>query len=428
MADNSDVEIRSMTANDLTAELLYVKSLCDFKQLYQTVITPFFEIGNAEAFQRYLLSLPSCSSAKDLNDLIKRLLTGHIVICFNHSILVYEVQKIESAPVSEATVESIVQGPKDAFNDNIDITINLIRHRYQSPDLKVDSRFIGSKSRTRTVMLYDQSKVDNDVLGQLKDKLSRIETELLQSAGELVKSLTDARFNIFPTMIVTERPDRVVMNLCEGKIAVAVDGTPFVIILPSVFNDFFAAMDDKYQLPLTGVFLKAIRYIGLFLTFSLPAFYVAFTSYNPEILRVQLTLLIAGSRAGVPYPSFVEVLIMLIMMEFLVEASLRLPKAIGPTATTVGGLILGQAATEAGLVGSIMIILVSAVAISNFVIPVNMMNFSIRVIKYMFVLFATLFGLVGIVLGIVAFTMYLSNLRSFGKPYFKAFRIGNSSN
>jgi hypothetical protein len=215
----------------------------------------------------------------------------------------------------------------------------------------------------------------------------------------------------------------VVFNLAEGKIAVMLDTTGFAILLPVIFNDFFVAMDDKIQLPFIGRFLKLLRVIGVVMTLWLPALYVAFASYNPEFVRVQIALLIAGSRATVPYPSFVEVLIMLIMMEFLTEASLRLPRAIGPTATTVGGLILGQAATEAGLVGNIMIILVSVVAISNFMIPLNMMSFSIRVLKYFFVIAAAMIGLVGVVVCLVGFTMYLCSQRSFGQPYFKMFFI-----
>ncbi len=143
---------------------------------------------------------------------------------------------------------------------------------------------------------------------------------------------------------------------------------------------------------------------------------------------MQIALLIAGSRATVPYPSFVEVLVMLMMMEFLTEASLRLPKAIGPTATTVGGLILGQAATAAGLVGNIMIILVSAVAISNFLIPLNMMSLSIRVLKYIFLMAAAILGLVGVVVCLVGFTMYLCRQRCFGQPYFRMFALDTVGN
>lgn len=422
LSGNVDVEYRKLSsATNIQAELLFIKSLCDSKIINKHVIEPLFGSDNVESYELYLNSVPGGKQFIHLNDALHQLLMGYLIVFINTRIFILDTKKIESSSINEASVESVVQGPRDAFIENIETNINLIRHRYCSADLQTQLKQIGSISKTRVVILYDKSKVEDEILEDVRMRLDNIKVELLQSASEVEKLLTPQKFRMFPTMLITERPDRAVKNLAEGKIIIAVDGTPFVIVIPSVFDDFFAAMDDKYQLPIVGIFLKCIRYFGLLITFSLPAFYIAFSSYNPEILRVQLTLLIAGSRASVPYPSFIEVVFMLLMMEFLIEASLRLPKAIGPTATTVGGLILGQAATEAGLVGNIMIILVSAVAISNFVIPINMMSFSVRVIKYIFVLLAAIFGLVGIVLGVIASIMYLSNLRSFGKPYFKAF-------
>lgn len=255
--------------------------------------------------------------------------------------------------------------------------------------------------------------------------MNTLKVDILQATGELEKFISSDKLRILPKSIITERPDRVVFNLSEGKVAILLDTTGYAIVLPSIFNDFFTSMDDKIQFPIVGRFLKLLRIIGVCMTLWLPAIYVTLTSYNPEIIRVQVALLISGSRATVPYPSFVEVLLMLMMMEFLTEASLRLPKAIGPTATTVGGLILGQAATAAGLVGNIMIILVSAVAISNFLIPLNMMSLSIRVLKYIFLIAAAVLGMVGVVVCVVGFAMYLCNQRSFGQPYFRLFFLDN---
>jgi spore germination protein len=271
--------------------------------------------------------------------------------------------------------------------------------------------------------MYDEMKVDHSVLKELKKRLSELKTDIIQSASEIERHTMHPKLRLFPTLMLTERPDRAVLNISQGKICVLMDSTGYVLVLPAIFNDFFTAMDDKIQLPLIGWFLKAIRYIALFITVMMPSLYVAFTSYNPEILKMQITLLIAGSRATVPYPSSFEVLFMLLAMEFLVEASVRLPKAVSQSATTVGGLILGTAATEAGLVSNVMVILVAAVAITNFVIPITMMSMGIRVTKYLFIVLSTFFGLVGIVLGIVSLIMYLTSLRSFGKPYLKMFAI-----
>ena len=267
------------------------------------------------------------------------------------------------------------------------------------------------------MILHDTKLANRETVKSVNEFLASIEVEMFQSGEQLLDIIKKSNRSLFPVMLVTERPDRVAVNLAAGKIIILVSGSPFAVILPTVMKDFMASMADIYQTYWVGRFLQLLRYIGFVISIILPGLYVAVTSYNPELFRVQLALSIAGSRTGIPYPSFVEVLLMLFMMEMLIEASLRLPKAIGPTATTVGGLILGQAATEAGLVSNIMIIIVSAVAISNFVVPINAFSFSIRVTKYFILALATLFGLVGVVVGFFMFLAYLVKLDSFGQPF-----------
>ncbi|WP_410771713.1 spore germination protein [Fontibacillus sp. BL9] len=403
--------------------LQYLRSLTNSDTINRYVIVPGYEMDDVQAFESYISSFPGTIRPGERQQILEYVLKGFAYIQIASRGYLFDAVKVESSGIGEAVNESIVQGPRDALSESIEMNLNLIRRRYQSAALKVDMLTLGKMSHTSVAILYDTDRVDQQVLKEMKKRIANVDIDILQSAGELEKYITPERFRVFPTMVVTERPDRVVFNIAEGKVAVLIDSNGFAILAPVVFNDFFTAMDDKIQVPLVGWFLKIIRYIGLFLTLTLPAFYVTFASYNPEILKVQISLLIAGSRAAVPYPSFMEVFLMLLMMEFLTEASLRLPKAIGPTATTVGGLILGQAATQAGLVSNIMIILVSAVAISNFIIPLSMMGYTIRVIKYGIVLFAITFGLVGIVVSIVGLIMYLSGLRSFGRPYMKMFAL-----
>lgn len=408
-------------------ELRYLRSVSNSDTINRYLIVPSYEMEDAASYETYIASFPGTVPAETKDKIMEYVLKGFALISVQDKQFLFDAVKVESSGIGEAINESIVQGPRDALSENIEINLNMIRRRYQSPTLKVDMMVVGNMSKTTVGILYDSERVDQKVLQEMKKRISTIKVDIIQSAGEMEKYISPERFRLFPTMIVTERPDRVVFNIAEGKIAVLINTTGFAIIAPTIFSDFFTAMDDKIQVPVVGWFLKVIRYIGLFITLTLPALYVTFSSYNPEILKVQLSLLIAGSRAAVPYPSFMEVFLMLLMMEFLTEASLRLPKAIGPTATTVGGLILGQAATQAGLVSNIMIILVSAVAISNFIIPLSMMGYTTRVLKYLFVVLAIIFGLVGVVVAIVGLVMYLSSLRSFGKPYLKMAMLESKS-
>ncbi|MGE7613873.1 spore germination protein [Paenibacillus sp. NPDC101420] len=421
----ADLIDRTLVAPFGQINLLYIKSVTDSQTLSRHVITPFYEMGDTNAYLDYITTYPGTEEETTQEIAIDLLLSGYVLLSINDVICFFDAMSTESSGVSETSAESISQGPSDALTEDIAVNLNMIRRRYQSTNLKMETMIIGDVSKTKVAILYDISRVDHNVLAELREKMNTLKVDILQATGELEKFISSDKLRILPKSIITERPDRVVFNLSEGKVAILLDTTGYAIVLPSIFNDFFTSMDDKIQFPIVGRFLKLLRIIGVCMTLWLPAIYVTLTSYNPEIIRVQVALLISGSRATVPYPSFVEVLLMLMMMEFLTEASLRLPKAIGPTATTVGGLILGQAATAAGLVGNIMIILVSAVAISNFLIPLNMMSLSIRVLKYIFLIAAAVLGMVGVVVCVVGFAMYLCNQRSFGQPYFRLFFLDN---
>jgi spore germination protein KA len=421
----ADLIDRTLVAPFGQIDLLYIKSVADGQILSRNVITPFYEMENINAYHNYITTYPGTEEETTREKAIELLLSGYILLGLNDTFCFFDAMNREISGVNETSAESISQGPSDALTEDIAINLNMIRRRYQSTNLKMETMVIGDVSKTKVAILYDITRVDPNVLAELREKMNTLKVDILQATGELEKFISSDSLRILPKSIVTERPDRVVFNLSEGKVAILLDTTGYAIVLPSIFNDFFTSMDDKIQLPIVGRFLKLLRIIGVCMTLWLPAIYVTLTAYNPEIIRVQVALLISGSRATVPYPSFVEVLLMLMMMEFLTEASLRLPKAIGPTATTVGGLILGQAATAAGLVGNIMIILVSAVAISNFLIPLNMMSLSIRVLKYIFLFAAAFLGLVGVVVCVVGFAMYLCNQRSFGQPYFRLFFLDN---
>lgn len=417
-----DLEDKVLTIPAGQVSLLYIKSVTDGQAISRNIIAPFYEMGHPAAYYSYVADYPGSEEVTDGQRALDLLLSGYACIGREEALL------LRCPPGGGQQYQGDDHGehqsrPLRCAGENLAVNLNLVRRRYLSSALKMEFTVIGNVSKTKAAILYDESRVNHQVLAELKEKLDSLKLDILQAAGELEKYISSDKLRIFPKTIVTERPDRVVFNLAEGKVAILLDTTGYAIVLPSIFNDFFTAMDDKIHLPFVGRFLKLLRILGVAMTLWLPALYIAFTSYNPEIVRVQIALLIGGSRATVPYPSFVEVILMMIMMEFLTEASLRLPRAIGPTATTVGGLILGQAATAAGLIGNIMIILVSVVAISNFLVPLNMMSFSIRVLKYFFVIAAAVLGLVGVVICLVGFTLYLCSQRSFGQPYFKMFAL-----
>ncbi|MCI3919510.1 spore germination protein [Paenibacillus sp. TRM 82003] len=421
LAGAKDIIKQTLQRGDQKVELVYIKYLCDETVAHDKLITPFYDDSVYANYSDYIASLPIRVVPKDLNAAVTNVVEGFAALFIGDDVFILDVMKLYTSQAREASVETVIQGPQYAFSEAVGTNVNLLRRRYGQPSLEFETTTVGTKSRTTVAIMYDEELVDRKVLEHIKQRLSDIRMPVVQAAGQLSQLIENRKRTLFPRLLVTERPDRAALNLAQGKVVLLLEGTPFAVVAPATFYDFIASMEDIYQTYFVSRFLMVLRYAALLVSLTLPALYVGFAAYNPEVLRVQLAMSIAGSRYAVPYPAFIEVLFMLLAMELLVEASVRLPKMIGSTATTVGGLILGQAATEAGLVSNIMIIIVATVAISNFVIPINAMSFAIRVSKYVLLAFATLYGLIGIVLGLVVIIGYLVSLETFGQPFLKLY-------
>ncbi|MCP8967248.1 spore germination protein [Ectobacillus ponti] len=412
----NDYQVQQLSAHGRSADLIYVSSICDLQKLETAIIQPFRQIGDSKAFLEALHSSPQITPYQDVADALQQMLSGSAVLLLEEAIYMVAAQKELDVGLNETTVETTLQGPQYGLSENLATSLQVIRSRYQAASLHLDQYVIGRLSRTQVAVMYDTELVDQQAL-----QLEELKLDMLQAVGQLENALTKQKRVLIPRMLITQRQDRAAFALSKGQIVILLDGTSFVLIAPCTFLEFFQSMDDLYLHFWISRSLLLLRYIGLLTSLTLPALYTALTSYNPEIFRVQFALTIAGSRAAVPYPSYLEVSFMLLMMELITESSIRLPKAIGPTATTVGGLILGQAAAAAGLVSNIMIIIVAAVALANFVIPINSMSFAVRIIKYLLLIAGSMYGLIGIIGGLVLAIFVLTDIRSYGKPYLQLF-------
>lgn len=237
--------------------LLYIKSVTDAQTLSRHVIAPFYEMESISAYQDYIMTYPGTEEATTREKAIDLLLSGYVLLGIKDVIYFFDAMSTESAGVSETSAESISQGPSDALTEDIAINLNMIRRRYQSTNLKMETMVIGDVSKTKIAILYDDSRVDHNVLKELREKMGTLKVDILQATGELEKFISSDKLRILPKSIITERPDRVVFNLSEGKVAIVLDTTGYAIVLPSIFNDFFTSMDDKIQFPIVGRFLKA---------------------------------------------------------------------------------------------------------------------------------------------------------------------------
>ncbi|TSI05117.1 spore germination protein [Lysinibacillus sp. BW-2-10] len=403
--------------------LFYVKSMIDKALLQKIIIKPFFEMANEHQLRSYLLALPQFQKVESKEQLLFEITNGYTLVVIQDDLFLFDLKLSKNDQVNTTTVETTIHGSQLALSDNLLTNINVIRSTYHEPSLVTEFFTKGGANKQKVALIYDKEKVNKDVLNIIRKRLQSVDKQVISATTQLNNFLNNKRFSLFPQMIMTERPDRIVYNIAGGKVILLEDGNPQSLAAPVVFFDFMTTMEDNYHTLLVSIFLKALRYVGLFISLLLPGLYVGVTSYSPEVFRTELALTVAGSRIGVPFSSFVEVLFMLFFMELLLEASIRLPKVVSATATTVGGLILGTAVTEASLSSNIMVIIVSAVAISTFVIPVNEMAFSIRIVRFSLLVIASLFGLAGLALGLFVLIMYLVSISSFGEPYLRFYNF-----
>lgn len=319
--------------------------------------------------------------------------------------------------VSEPQSQTVVRGPRDSFTETLRTNTALIRRRIKSPKLWIESQQIGEFTKTDIALVYIDGIADEQVIQEVKERLSKIDIDGILESGYIEELIQDEDYTPFPTMHNTERPDSVAAGLLEGRIAILVDGTPFVLMVPALFIQFFQAAEDYYQRADISTLIRLMRYMAFFLALLTPSAYIALTTFHQEMLPFALLISIAAQREGVPFPAIIEAFIMEITFEILREAGVRLPRAVGSAISIVGALVLGEAAVQAGLVSPAMVIVVSITAISNFVSPVYDMAIAVRMLRFILMVLAATFGLFGIILGLILMILHLCSLRSFGVPY-----------
>lgn len=329
--------------------------------------------------------------------------------------------------VQAAETEVVVQGSKEAFSESFRTNTVLIRRRIRDVKLKLKQMSIGERSKTSIGIMYLDDIVRHDVLEELEKRLNSIEIDALLDIGYVEQLTADDWVSPFPQYQTTERPDKAAAAILEGRIAVVVDNSPFVLLLPTTFNALMQAAEDYYQGFEIMSATRILRYIAAFVGLSLPALYIAIAVYHPSMLPTLLIYKLAEARRNVPFPAMLEIIIMDFAFELLREASVRLPHAVGGTIGIVGGLIIGQAAVEAGLVSPIVVIVVAVTGISTFVIPNFRLVNGFRLMKYVLIVFASVLGLFGFWMGFLLVLIHLAALKSYGIPYMFPYAAGSAN-
>ncbi|MCM3132465.1 spore germination protein [Paenibacillus polysaccharolyticus] len=414
--DCSDVIFHSFeTAGFTSALCVYCVGLCDTERLERQVLTPVQEIG-MEAAQVPLSSVKTVETSKEAAEAI---LEGEALLLLEGSNVAttYPLYKAANRSTEEPLAESTVRGARDGFTESLATNLSLVRKRLKTPALKFRTRTVGESSNTSIALAYVEGIIDASLVKEVEQRLDRLRVRDILESQYIEEDIIDQRFSPFPQMIATERPDVVASNLMEGRFAILVDGTPFTLVAPVTLFSMLQSPEDYYQYVFMSVFLRWLRYVFYVLSLLLPSAYVAITTYHQEMIPTVLLLSIARAREEIPFPALVEALIMEIAFEALREAGVRLPKQVGSAVSIVGALIIGQAATTAGIVSAPMIIIVAITGIASFMIPRYSASISTRLLRFPIMILAGTLGLIGVMLGIILIVIHLSSLRSFGAPY-----------
>ncbi|NLB18972.1 MAG: spore germination protein, partial [Syntrophomonadaceae bacterium] len=293
----------------------------------------------------------------------------------------------------------------------------LLRRRLKSTNFKIESFVLGRITKTAVILCYIDSVAPAELVAEVKKRLQRIDIDGILDTGYLEEFLEDNHYTLFPQMEYTEKPDRVCGHLLEGQVCIMVDGSPIALLAPTTFPRFWIASEDYYERYIYTSIIRIMRFAAFFIALLLPSFFVATITYHHEMIPPPLYLTIASAREGVPFPAFVEALLMELAFELLREAGLRLPRGIGPAISIVGALIIGDAAVQAGLVSTPMVIIVAFTGIASFVVPSYNAGIVVRIARFIFLIAAGLQGLFGIMIVFLIMIIHLASLKSFGMPY-----------
>ncbi|MFJ8261190.1 spore germination protein [Rummeliibacillus sp. NPDC094406] len=329
--------------------------------------------------------------------------------------------------VTEATAQVVVRGPREGFSENLRVNTALVRRRLKDSNLWMESKVIGKRTKTDVAIMYINGIANDKIVKEVRLRLDRIDIDGILESGNIEELIQDAQYSPFPTIFNTERSDVVAAALLEGRIAIFVDGTPFVLIVPALFVQFFQTSEDYYQRADIASLIRLLRFFSFAIALLAPALFIAVTTYNQVMLPPALLISLASQREGVPFPAFVEAIIMEVTFEILREAGLRMPRSIGSAMSIVGAFVIGTAAVEAGIISAAMVIVVSITAISSFVSPTYDFAISARILRFGFMAIAASFGLIGIMIGLIALILHLCSLRSFGVPYMSSLAPFNLS-
>jgi spore germination protein KA len=439
VGSSPDINIRLLQLSidtGLDSAVIYIDGLCDKEAINEAVIKGLVQYNQVSDVtdKKQTLDLLTLISQKiitnvkveqfeDWTEALDDLFSGDTILLVDglNKAIVIGTRKWADRGIQEATTEQVIRGSKDSFSETLYKNTMLLRRRIKSHKLHFYYIKIGSLTKSDILIAYIDGVVNPKLVEEVKERLGRIETDAVLSTSTIEEFIEDSPFAALPQMIDTERPDKSAAHLLEGGVAILIDGTPFVLLLPITFWQFLYSPEDYYSRIFDTFLFRSLRVISLLIALSLPSFYVAIASFHQEMIPIGLLEIIISGRKNIPFPILTEVLIMEFILEVIREAGVRLPRNVGQAISIVGALVLGQAAIQAKLASPATVTIVALAAIANFTMPSFSAALSIRVLRFGLLIVSSMFGIFGFLIVLYLFILHLCSLRSFGVPFMAPF-------
>jgi spore germination protein KA len=371
-----------------------------------------------DVFMAKVLQINETMKTADFMDIVEAIVYGDTVLLAQGcaEALVLSTKGWPSRGITEPEGEKVLRGPREGFNEALLLNLTMLRRRLKTKDLQMRYKVFGSRTKTRTCICYVKGLARQEVLDELDKRLEKFNLDGALDVNYLNEYIKDAPRSIFKTIGVTERPDIVAAKLLEGRVAIFMDGTPTVLTLPYLFIENFQSNEDYYVSYWYASFSRMLRLLAFFLTICIPGLYIAAVTCQQELLPTPMILSISVARQGVPFPTIVEALVMILVFEILKETGVRMSSNIGQALSIVGAIVIGSAAVEAKVASAPIIIVVAVTGITGLVIP--RLSMAVITLRVLFLLLGSVLGLFGIVMGLMGLLIYLVDLRTFGMRSF----------